>query len=108
MGYWFTCEDPEGNIYESEAEMARAHGVIPSTFNSRKRKGLPLKSCLKPYIRPTKKEKKSFVYKGVRYKSLRDCCIKLNIPCSTVYYFIERYEIAPEKAVDKYFDKMKG
>lgn len=108
MGHWFICEDPEGNIYNSEAEMARAHGVLPSTFNQRKLNGLPLKSCLKPCVHAPRKEKEYFIFQGQQYHSLRDCCIKLDIPYKTVYYFISKYKLSPEKAIKKQLNRMRS
>lgn len=98
------CIAPNGKLYSSEAQMAKAYGVLPATFNRRKQNGLPLTICLKSFQRTTK-SKMQFIYQGKTYHSIRDCCIKLNISYKTIYYFISRYNLTPKSAIQKYLTR---
>ncbi len=106
-GTYRECFDDNGVAYSSEAEMARAHGVLPSTFNRRKLNGAPISSCLKPYQNPYNNGKDYFVYKRKRYRSLRACCITLDISYSAVANRISREHCSPTKAID-FMLKKKG
>ena len=89
------CEDYLGNIFNSEAEMCRYHGVSPQTYNYRKLHGLPLKTCLSP-VPP----KKVFVFHGKAYKSFRDCCVSNNVSYRKAYEKVIRKGLSPEKVID--------
>ena len=100
MGYWFECKDLNGKYYRSEAEMARAHGVKPSIFNSRKLSGLPLAACLKPCQNSFTEKDRRIKYKDKKYRSLRDCCTKLEVPDTTIYNKVVIKRMPLEKALD--------
>ncbi len=78
------CEDHLGNIFDSEAEMCKFHGVEPNTYNWRKHQGMPLSSCLRPAA------DRGVIYKGKKYKNLSQCCIEYNVPYATVYQRMQR------------------
>ncbi len=94
------CEDHNGIIYDSESEMCRAHGVSLGTYQSRRDKGLPIKSCLTPYKNPFSKGK-HFYYKDKEYKSMKACCDDLGILYHSVYQQINRNGLSPTDAIDK-------
>ncbi|MBE6021890.1 MAG: hypothetical protein E7231_01500 [Cellulosilyticum sp.] len=104
-GTYRECFDDNGVAYSSEAEMARAHGVLPSTFNKRKLDGAPLSVCLKPYKSPFNNGKDYFVYKEKRYKSLRACCMELEISYSAVANRIRREYCSPAEAIKSVLEK---
>ena len=108
FGTYRECFDNNGTAYSSEAEMARAHGVHPSTFNRRKLDGAPLETCLKPYKSPFNKGRDYFVYKRKRYRSLRACCITLDISYSAVANRISREHCSPTKAIDVTLERKHG
>ena len=108
FGTYRECFDNNGVAYSSEAEMARSHGVLPSTFNRRKLKGASLNSCLKPYKNPYNDGKDYFLYEGKKFKSLRACCMELEISYSAVVNRIAREHCSPAKAIDVTLERKHG
>lgn len=100
MGYWYECKDLDDKYYRNEAEMARAHGVKPNTFNYRKLNGLPLEDCLKPCKNPFTNGDGYFEYNDKKYNSLRACCKQLEVPYSTIYHRIVVKGMSPKEALD--------
>ena len=94
------CEDFLGNIFNSEAEMCRYHGVAPQTYNYRKLHGLPLITCLSPVPK-----KEIFLFHGKEYKSFRNCCVLNNISYEKAYKKVLRKGLSPEEVIDEALNK---
>lgn len=99
MGHWNSCEDDLGKLFDSEAEMCRAHGVNPNTYNKRKQNGLPIKHCL------AQPKKRAITYKGQSYKSLRDCCLRKNVSYGNVYKNVTYRGYTISEAIDKELER---
>ena len=67
--------DHNGNVFYSQAEMCRSHGVTSGAFKGRKKKGLSLEECLQPV--------EEVDHLGNRYKTEKEMCNAYRINIGT-------------------------
>ena len=101
------CQDYNGKVFPSKAAMCDHYGVKTSFFDYRRKQGMPLKQCLTPYKHEFCNIENGFEYNGIEYKSLRDCCNKLEINYHTVYNKITVKCYKPKEAIEYVLMKKK-
>lgn len=102
------CEDYLGNVFNSESQMCRAYGIDPRLYNMRKKQGLPLKTCLTPYKNKMRNtEDNKFIYNGIKYNSLMDCCNKLGLSYHVVHNRVWSQGMDPVAAINKSYELMR-